>query len=100
MIWELFALVFGFAALMLYQALERVSPISAGIALIAWGYAAVLGGSIEYVTDSGVQMVLPYESLTIFCILLCVASVLVALWAFSEDTEQAVPGETAVSGGR
>lgn len=90
MIWQLYALLFGFAVLMLYQALQRVSPISALIAMATWAYVAFVSGSVQVVTDSGVEANFGYRSLAIFCLLVAIASLLVAIWAYSEEAERTV----------
>lgn len=90
MIWQLYALLFGLAVLMLFQALQRASPISAGVAALTWGYLALVSGSIQVLTESGVEANFGYRSLVIFCILLAIASIITAFWAFSEEAQETV----------
>lgn len=98
MIWQLHVVVFAFAILMLHQAVKSVSPISAVISALTWGYLALLSGSVQVVTDSGTAVNFGYESLAIYCVLLAIASIVVALWAFAEETEDTIPNEAGAAG--
>ena len=90
MIWQIYALLFGLGVLMLFQGVQRASPISAAIAALTWGYVAVVSGSLQVVTNSGVEVNFGYRSLVIFCILLALASIFTAFWAYSEEAQETV----------
>lgn len=90
MIWQLYALLFGFGVLMLHQAVGRASAISAVIAAATWVYVAIVSGSIQVVPQTGGTENFGYQSLVIFCILLALASIITAFWAFSEEAQETV----------
>lgn len=97
MIWQIHLVIFVFGMVNLHQSLRSVSPISAVLATLTWGYLAVQAGSIQVVTNAGVEVNVGYESLAIYYGLLALSSIIIAIWAFAEETEETIPDDTASS---